>query len=637
MECCKDCVKEAEKEYRLTLVNLMFFLACCLYFYALLANLGVFNLEIKVQFFIFLCCYFIIGFSILKAALKGLLKREYFNENSLMSIASIGAFCIGDGGEAVAILLFYKIGEFLEYAIIKKSKKQINTLKDMKIENARILRENKHTIIEPKAVRAGDILVVFAGERILSDGEVVFGDGSVDYSAFNGEMLPKAVGLGDSVLSGGINLSGVLHIKATKDYADCAFSKVLKLILEGSLQKSKSEEFITKFARFYTPIVTLLALCIVVLPTLYFWALGGDFIEILKTWAYRGIIFLVVSCPCALVISIPLTFFAALGKASKSGILIKGSRYLEGLNSVGAVVFDKTGTLTKGELNLKEIHCFNNAFSKDFVLRLAQSLEMHSNHPIAKAILKAQNTHDSLQVESLKEHAGGGISAVYNGDVLALGNARFIQTITNIIPKETQSAKCEIFLSYKAQIVASFVLDDTIKEEANKSIEFLKKRGILVYILSGDRSEVVKEVAQNLGIENYFGDLLPQEKVTCVKEILNRLKGDKKLVFIGDGINDAPSLSLSDIGIAMGKNGSDIALDGADIVIMDDNLQKIPKMLEIAQKTRRILWQNIIFALGVKALIMVFGAFGVANLWIALFGDVGVAFLALLNALRAIR
>ncbi|MBX7491163.1 heavy metal translocating P-type ATPase [Helicobacter turcicus] len=635
MECCgKDCkIKSANNSFK----KVVFGVAIFGFLMALASEFELFYLPKLMQILLFVASYFMLGYGILKAAFLGLLRREYFNENSLMVLASLGAFCIGDGAEAVAILLFYRVGEFLENLIVEKSKKQIRSLADLKVENARILQEGSHVQIPPERVKKDDVLIVFAGERILADGVVIKGEGSVDNSALSGESIPQSVCVGDKVLSGGINLDGILEIRATQSYVDSAFSKVLELIEEGSAQKSKSEEFITRFAYYYTPIVTLCAFLVALIPSLYFWALGGSFMQELQTWAYRGIIFLVVSCPCALVISIPLTFFASLGRASKEGILIKGSSYLEALNSVGAVVFDKTGTLTKGILSLKEVRTYGD-YAQDFALSLAVALESHSNHPIAKAILEARETLKNVEVvvlDSIKECAGGGILAQYKGEVLALGNARFIKETIGQQIAESQSEKCEIFLSLGTEVVASFVLEDGIKEGAKDAVRDLG--GLDMYILSGDRAEVTQNVAQQVGITNYFAPLLPADKVGHLKEILAKNKAlGKKVIFVGDGINDAPSLALSDIGIAMG-NGSDVALEGADIVIMRNDLKKIPFVLKLAQKTRLILWQNIIFALGVKVAIMLFGVFGIANLWIALFGDVGVAALALLNAMRAIR
>lgn len=636
MECCcsGSCGAKSVNKKNKNIQKILFGFAIFGFFIALAGEFALLDLSEFLWIFLYLASYFVLGYGILKKAFFGLLRREYFNENSLMAIASLGAFYIGEGAEAVAILLFYRVGEFLEDLIVEKSKKQIRSLADLKVESARVLQNSKQVQIAPERIKKGDVLIVFTGERILADGVVIKGDGSVDNSALNGECVPQSVGIGDRVLSGGINLGGVLEIQATQSYVDSTFSKVLKLIEEGNAQKSKSEEFITKFARYYTPIVTLLAFLVALLPPLYFWALGGSFTQELQTWLYRGIIFLVVSCPCALVISIPLTLFAALGRASKEGILIKGSSYLEALNNAGAIVFDKTGTLTKGALTLKEVQIIGDC-TQDYALNLAIALELHSNHPIAKAILNAKSSETTILLDSIKESAGGGILANYQGQSLALGNARFITEMTGMQIVESKNAKCEIFLSLGEKVLASFVFEDVLKDEAKETVAELE--GLKKFILSGDRAEVTQVVAQEVGIVNYFAPLLPADKVAHLKEILasNKELG-KKVIFVGDGINDAPSLALSDIGIAMG-NGSDVALDGADIVIMHNDLKKIPFVLKLARKTRLILWQNIIFALGVKVVIMVLGVFGIANLWIALFGDVGVALLALFNAMRAIR
>ncbi|CAM2882306.1 heavy metal translocating P-type ATPase [Helicobacter burdigaliensis] len=615
-----------------------------LYLFTLGIDFKIIPLEFKFLEILYIFCYFILGFGILKEALLGLIRREFFNENSLMALASLGAWIIGDGAEAVAILFFYRIGEALEDKIVEKSKASIKSLASLKIENAKILQNGEISTKKPQDIKEDDIIVLYAGDRIPADGIIIKGESSIDNSALNGESLPQSVKVGDSLLSGGINLDGTLQLKATKSYEDSAFSKIIKLIEEGSSKKSKSEEFITKFARYYTPCVTLLALSIIIFPTLYSGLIHpSSFMlgikESFNTWLYRGIIFLVVSCPCALVVSIPLTFFASLGRASKEGILIKGSSYLESLFYANAIIFDKTGTLTKGELIIEDI-ITNEGFKSEFVLGVAKLLEQNSNHPIAKAINSSNlpYTKFNQELSSIKEIAGNGISAMLEDKQIALGNARFISKICNIDLQEDNHKKAQIFISYNNKLCGFILLSDAIKQEAKDSIFQIKKEGISeLFILSGDKQSVVEEVAKQIGIKEYFANLLPKDKVEKLESILQKeRKKGKKVVFVGDGINDAPSLALSDIGIAMGK-GSDVALEGADIVILNDDLNKIPKALSIAQKTRKILWQNIIFALGVKVGIMVLGAFGMANLWVALFGDVGVALLALLNAVRAIR
>lgn len=624
--------------------QILFIGALILYVFALLADFKIFGISLSATFvtLLFVICYFSLGYGILKEAFYGVIKKEVFNENTLMALASLSAFCIGESAEAVGILVFYRIGESLQDRVVEKTKRQIRSLSALKIENARILRKDKQILIPPKEIQKGDMLIVFAGERIPADGKIIKGSSHIDNSALSGESIPQSVEVGDNVLSGGINLDGILHIQATQSYTNSALSKILQLIEEGSMQKSRSEEFITKFAKFYTPIVTLLAFSIAFLPTLYFWALGEDFVEMLKIWSYRGIIFLVISCPCALVLSIPLTFFVSLGKASQMGILVKGSSYLEALYSAHTIVLDKTGTLTKGELTIKEIQTYVQ-YNKEFILTNAKKLESHSNHPIAKAIanfklLQNEPSQNLEEIENIKEYAGGGIIATIKGERFALGNARFIESLLKQKIQEEQSAKLQVFLSLHNQVIGSIILEDAIKEEAKDSLSKLKEYSMNPIILSGDKCNIVQEVAENVGISEYYAELLPDEKVAHLKRILKAQKAKgKKVIFVGDGINDAPSLALSDIGIAMGKVGSDIALEGADIVILDDNLNRIPQILDIAKNTRRILWENIIFSLGTKVAIMVFGVLGVANLWIALFGDVGVALLALLNAQRAIQ
>lgn len=621
-------------------ITVLLIFSSLLYCVGLLFEFKIFPypLDKTFLFSIYVFCYFILGYEVLKNAFKGIFKKEFFNENTLMTFASIGAWVIGEGAEAVAILLFYRVGEFLESLVVEKSKKTIQMLASIKVENAKILQNDKVINIDSKKIQKGDILVLLAGDRIPVDGIIIQGEGSIDNSSLSGESIPQNVSVGDNLLSGGINLNGVLHMKATQNYENSAFSKIIKLIEEGSMQKSRSEEFITKFARFYTPIVVLLAMSISLLPPIYFGIIAPNgfienFSEVFYTWLYRGIVFLVVSCPCALVLSIPLTFFASLGKASKEGILIKGSSYLETLFDTKTIIFDKTGTLTKGTLIVKEIQNYTN-YDKPWIMSLAKTLESHSNHPIAKAIAKIDG--EILEVENLQESAGGGISAIWDGKKVALGNTRFIGNITQQSIKDDSTSKCQVFLALENEIIGSIILEDTIKEEAQEAITLLKNQGYNFHILSGDKESVVKEVAEQIGINDFAANLLPTGKVEFLKKILQK-KGKGKVAFVGDGINDAPSLMLCDVGIAMGKTGSDLALEGADIVILNDDLRKIPQSLNIARKTRKILWQNITFSLGVKVAIMILGAFGFANLWMALFGDVGVTLLALLNAIRAIR
>lgn len=584
---------------------------------------------------IYIVSYIILGFAILKETCMGFVSRDFFNENSLMGIASLGAWLLGDGAEAVAIVLFYRIGESLQDSMVARTKDSIKSLQKLKIESIRVLRDEKRIEIPPESVQVGDIVVVLAGERIGIDGIITQGAANLDLSALNGESIPVAAQEGTEVLAGAINLDGVLHIRATNSYADSALSKIIALIESGSAKKAQSEEFITRFARFYTPAVVGLAALIAFVPPLLALASGADAQSALHVWGERGLIFLVISCPCALVISIPLSFFVSLGAASSHGILIKGSRFLEALYNVHTLVFDKTGTLSKGELSVSKIQSFGD-YDTAQLLTLAQSLESHSTHAIAKAILREKNAQPLLTLSSVQEIAGGGISAQYEGRTVLAGNARFLRE-KGIAPSEETGAFCNVYLADNGELVGILSLSDTLKDEAKEALQELRKQHKEIVILSGDSSLVVQDMANALGVEHFYGDLLPKGKVERLQDLLGAEQGRKNLVaFVGDGINDAPSLALSDVGIAMGKSGSDIALENADIVILDDNLQKIPFAFAIARKTRQILWQNITFALGAKIAIMLLGAFGIANIWLALFGDVGVALLTLLNAKRGL-
>ena len=643
--CCASCETKSSAPQNQNISKYLLYFSVILYFFGLAIDFEVLTWHFSPLLLdaIYLFCYIALGYNILKEAFLGFYQREWFNENSLMAMASIIAWLIGQSSEAVAILLFFRVGEALQGKIIENSKRKISSLSSLKIENAKILKDEKILEISPQEIKVNDILLISKGDRICADGVVIEGESLIDNSTLNGESLPRHIKVGDSLLSGGINLDNPIKIKATKAYKDSIFYKILELIKEGSLQKSKSEEFITKFARLYTPIITILAVLVMILPPLFMALLSDNFLSIFKEqfviWLNRGLIFLVISCPCALVISIPLTFFASLGNASKYGILIKGSSYLESLFYVDSLIFDKTGTLTKGELKIESIHAYKD-YSKEEILALAKLLESHSNHPIAKGILreKLETNITFSKLQSVKEITSGGVQSLLDGKILSLGNLRFInEFLTQKITKDDEE-KCQVFLSLDGELIGKIILSDTIKSEAKEALDKLQSENKNIYMLSGDKESIAKNVAQTLNIKNYFAELLPTTKVEKLKEILKLAHlRHKKVAFIGDGINDAPSLNLSDIGIAMGRAGSEIALESADIVILDDNLTKIPQALNIAQRTRKILWENIIFALSIKVLILILGSFGIVNLWIALFGDVGVAILTLLNALRALR
>ncbi|MDE7316402.1 MAG: cadmium-translocating P-type ATPase [Helicobacter sp.] len=585
---------------------------------------------------VYLISYIVLGFSILKATFLGFASRDFFNENSLMGIASIGAWLLGDGAEAVAIVLFYQIGEHLQESMVMRTKDSIKSLQKLKIESIRVLRDEQRIEIPPESVQVGDIVIVLAGERIGIDGIITKGAANLDLSALNGESIPMAVHEGQEVLAGAISLDGALQIRATKPYIDSALSKIIALIETGSAKKAQSEEFITRFARFYTPIVVGLAALIAFVPALLALASGEDARNALQIWGERGLIFLVISCPCALVISIPLSFFVSLGVASSRGILIKGSRFLEALHNVQTLVFDKTGTLSKGELRVSKIQTFGN-YDTAQLLTLAQSLESHSTHAIAKAIVREENAQPLLTLADVQEIAGGGMSAQYEGRTILAGNARFLRE-RDVQIGGGESTFCNVYIADNGELVGILSLSDSLKDEAQETVQDLRKQHKKIVILSGDSSLVVQDIANALDVKDFYGDLLPKDKVDRLQDLLEPTRQKRKnlVAFVGDGINDAPSLALSDVGIAMGKSGSDIALENADIVILDDNLQKITFAFAIAHKTRQILWQNITFALGAKIAIMLLGAFGIANIWLALFGDVGVALLTLLNAKSAL-
>ncbi len=640
--CCAESVQKQADDYGAYAKKYGVIIACILYVLTLCIDFGFFEVALPQWCItsIYVAVYFYLGYNILKEAALGLIRRDFFNENSLMALASLGAWGIGEGAEGVAILLFYRLGEVLESNIVERSKKSIRSLQSMKVDEVRLLQQESYVKVKPETINVDDIIVVFAGERIAVDGIVLKGESSLDVAALNGESLPLNVKEGDEVLSGSINIDGVLHIQAIKNYKDSTFNKIIELIEEGSAKKSRSEEFISRFARYYTPTVTVLALLIAFIPPLYLGIVESNgFVDSFKEWFSRGLIFLVVSCPCALVVSIPLSFFVSLGRASQEGILIKGSSYLESLYYAKSIVFDKTGTLTKGELYITKVNV-KHGWTKEQILGIAKKIEQNSNHPIAQAIVNDKSDYEECDVEfeQISEQAGGGIHALStDGIEILVGNKHFIGAMKCEIDTQGSDSECQILVSYNNEVIGVIFLEDSIKEEANQALHALKQVGIkAMYLLSGDKNSVVQSIAKTLGIGHYQGELLPAHKVSALEHILGK-KENRHTIFVGDGINDAPSLALSDVGIAMGKRGSDVALEGADIVIMNDQLTKIPLAIAIAQKTRRILWQNIIFALGTKGAIMVFGALGVANMWIALFGDVGVALIAFLNAMRGLR
>ena len=584
------------------------------------------------RFPVSLCAFFVpyalIGWDVVYKAVRNIKNGQIFDENFLMVVASIAAFCIGEYSEAVAVMLFYQVGELFQNYAVNRSRQSISAMMDICPEYANIEEDGKLKQVDPDDVSVGDMIVVKAGERIPLDGLVVSGESMVDTSALTGESVPRKVSAGSEIISGCVNGDGLLRVQVTKEFDDSTVSKILELVENASSWKAKTENFITKFARYYTPIVVFAALALAVIPPLFLAEPWGK-------WIGRACIFLVISCPCALVISVPLSFFGGLGAASKYGVLVKGSNYLEALADMKTIVFDKTGTLTKGEFKVSEVNAVSG--SKEDLLELAALVEGYSDHPIAKSICDAYGKKvDSTKVETTKNLTGRGIMAVIDGKTVYAGNAKLMKE-QNIACQETQTVGTIVYLARQGEFLGSIVISDTIKPEAERAIRDLKKIGVAkTVMLTGDRKEIGEAVAEKLGIDLVYTELLPQDKVSKVEELLDHSGEKEKLAFVGDGINDAPVLSRADIGIAMGSMGSDAAIEAADIVLMDDDTSKISYVVEIAKKTLRIVKQNIVFALGVKLLVLLLGAFGMANMWEAVFADVGVSVIAILNAMRAL-
>ena len=570
-----------------------------------------------------LIAYVILGWDVVLKSFKNLSKGNFMDENFLMTIATFGAFYLNESTEAVGVMLFYKVGEYFQDKAVSNSRKSIEKLLDIRPEYANIKTNNGELLtISPKKLKKGDTIVVKAGEKVPVDGVIIKGESTLNTSALTGESLPIEVGVNSEVLSGSLNGNGTLEIKVTKLFSDSTISKIIEMVENASNKKAESEKFITKFARYYTPIVVISALIVGLIFPLIF----GNF----NLWFGRALIFLVISCPCALVISVPLTFFSSIGIASKQGILIKGGNYLETLTNVGAVVFDKTGTLTKGKFKIDSIEAIN--CDKEELLKTAQIGELYSTHPIGKAILSQLNDEiDEGYLEGYKELSGFGVVAYYEGNEILVGNYKLMQEY-NIMAVEKEYAGTVIYTAKNGEFLGYIYISDEIKEDSLLTIKKLKEFGIDSYMLTGDSKTIGEVVGKNLGIpfKNIFTHLLPQNKVEKLQDIMKL--SDKKVVFVGDGINDAPVLSLADIGIAMGGTGSDIAVESADVVIMKDEPSKIIELLKIAKLNKKVVIQNIVFALGIKILVMILGVFGIANMWMAIFSDVGVSLLAVINA-----
>lgn len=586
------------------------------------------------RFILFMIPYLVIGYDILKKAVKGILNRQVFDENFLMAVATVGAIVLGEYTEGVAVMLFYQIGELFQSYAVGKSRRNISALMDIRPDYANIEKDGELIQVDPDEVAIGSVIVVQPGEKIPIDGVVLEGSTTLNTSALTGESLPREVEAGNEVISGCINLTGVLKIRTTKEFGESTVSRILELVENSSSRKSKSENFISKFARVYTPAVCFGAVALAVLPPLVrilFLGLEPAWGE----WIYRALTFLVISCPCALVISIPLSFFAGIGGAGREGILVKGSNYLETLSMTKYVVFDKTGTMTQGVFEVSGVH--HNEMETAKILEYAALAESYSNHPISKSLQRAYGKPvDKSRVTDVQEVSGNGVTARVDGITVAVGNARLMERM-DVPYQDCHQVGTIVHIAIDGAYAGHILISDLLKPNAKEAIGALKRAGVAkTVMLTGDAKAVAECVAGELGIEEVYSELLPADKVTKVEELLLR-KGEKeKLVFVGDGINDAPVLSRADIGIAMGALGSDAAIEAADIVLMDDDPAKIALAIRISRKCIRIVYENIYFAIGIKVLCLLLGALGIANMWLAIFADVGVMVLAVLNAIRAL-
>lgn len=578
---------------------------------------------------LYLIPYGLVGWDIIYRALRNIRNGQVFDENFLMSLATFGAFGVGEYSEAVAVMLFYQVGELFQNYAVNRSRQSISDLMDICPEYANIEEDGALRQVDPDDVQVGDIIVVRAGERIPLDGVVVAGNSMVDTSALTGESVPRRAAEGDEVISGCVNGSGLLRVRVTREFDDSTVAKILELVENASSKKAPVENFITKFARYYTPAVVIGAVVLAILPPLF---LGQSWAEGVR----RACTFLVISCPCALVISVPLSFFGGIGAASKKGVLVKGSNYLEALSDMTTIVFDKTGTLTKGEFKVSEL--LPVSMEKSELLELAAYAESYSDHPISRSIRDAYGKEpDRSRVSDNREIAGHGLEAVVDGRTVLAGNGKLMSQM-GVAYRECDSAGTVVYVAVDGVYAGAVVISDTVKEEAALAIRDLKKVGVKkTVMLTGDRREVGEAVAGQLGLDEVHAQLLPEDKVDRVEKLLTNQKKGEKLAFVGDGINDAPVLTRADIGIAMGSMGSDAAIEAADIVLMDDDPTKIASVVRIARKTLLIVKQNIAFALGVKAVVLAMGAFGAANMWEAVFADVGVSVIAIINAMRALR
>lgn len=585
------------------------------------------------RFGLFMIPYLIIGYDILKKAFKGIRNKQVFDENFLMAVATIGAILLGDYTEGTAVMLFYQIGELFQSYAVGKSRRNISELMDIRPDYANVENNGQLEQVDPDEVAIGTIIVVQPGEKVPIDGVITEGTSTLNTSALTGESLPRSAKVGDEVISGCINMTGLLKIRTTKEFGESTVSKILELVENSSSRKSKSENFISKFAKYYTPAVCYGALALALIPPIVLLIMGKP--AMWGDWIYRALTFLVISCPCALVISIPLSFFAGIGGASNQGVLVKGSNYLETLAQTKYVVFDKTGTMTQGVFEVSGIH--HNEMSDEKLLEYAALAECSSSHPISKSLQKAYGKPvDRNRVTDIEEISGNGVIAKVDGVSVAAGNAKLMKKL-GIAYQECHHVGTVVHMAVDGRYAGHILISDIIKPHAKEAIAELKKAGISrTVMLTGDSRRVADQVATELGIDEVYSELLPADKVTKVEELLDKKTAKEKLAFVGDGINDAPVLSRADIGIAMGALGSDAAIEAADIVLMDDDPLKISKAIKIARKCIRIVYENIYFAIGIKVLCLLLGAIGLANMWMAIFADVGVMIIAVLNAIRAL-
>lgn len=606
----------------------------------LLVGLQFIPISGLLRFVFYLTCYLIIGYDILIKAAKGIRNRQIFDENFLMAIATIGAFALaiyeqsGDYTEAIAVMLFYQVGELFQSYAVGKSRRNISELMDIRPDYANIEKEGQLQKVDPDEVEIGSVIVVQPGEKVPIDGTIIEGSASLNTSALTGESMPRDVQTGDEIISGCINMTGVLKVRTTKEFGESTVSRILDLVENASSRKSKSEDFISRFARVYTPAVCIAALVLAILPPLVR-MLGFGIDAQWDIWIYRALTFLVISCPCALVISIPLSFFAGIGGASKAGVLVKGSNYLETLSRTRIVMFDKTGTLTQGVFEVNGIH--HNELENAKLLEYAALVESSSSHPISKSLQRAYGKEiDRSRVTSIEEISGNGVIASVDGVAVAAGNAKLMERL-GIAYINCHQVGTIIHMAINGEYAGHIVISDIVKPQAYEAIAALKKAGVRrTVILTGDAKAVARQVGKDLGIDEIYAELLPADKVNRVEEAMEHKPDRAKLAFVGDGINDAPVLRRADIGIAMGAMGSDAAIEAADVVLMDDDPMKISKAIKISRKCLQIVYQNILFALGIKFICLILGALGLANMWLAIFADVGVMIIAVLNAVRAL-